>query len=220
MTETVVAPVATPEGLLAALKHRYAVKKFDPTGRISDEVWKALEEALVLSPSSLGLQPWKFLVVDDAAIRGRLRAASWNQSQVTDADKLVVFAVRKDFGPDDIERFLDRMAKVRRVDKETLTSFKQMMLRSISRPQDEVDQWLTRQVYIALGMFLAAAAALGVDTCPMEGFDKDAYDAILDLARHGWKAVVLAAAGVRSPGDAYADAEKVRFPLADVVQHL
>ncbi len=220
MIETPVVPVATPAELLAALRRRYAVKRFDPAGKIAAGVWQALEEALVLAPSSLGLQPWKFFVVDDPAVRAKLRAASWGQSQITDADKLVVFAVRKDFGPTDVGRFLDRIAEVRRVDKATLASFKQMMLNSISKPPDEVEAWLTRQVYIALGVFLAAAAALGVDTCPMEGFDKDAYDSILGLPQRGWKAVVVATAGVRSPEDAYATIEKVRFPLPDVVEHL
>ena len=220
MIETQVAPAATPAELLAALRHRYAVKRFDPAGKIAAGVWRALEEALVLAPSSLGLQPWKFFVVDDPAVRARLRAVSWGQSQITDADKLVVFAVRKDFGPTDVERFLDRIAAVRRVDKATLASFKEMMLNSISKPPLEVEAWLTRQVYIALGVFLTAAAVLGVDTCPMEGFDRDAYDSILGLARQGWKAVVVATAGVRSPEDAYARREKVRFPLADVVQHV
>src|SRR5208337_4111997 len=120
MIETTVAPVATPEGLLSALRHRYAVKKFDPAGKIAGNVWAALEEALVLSPSSLGLQPWKFFVVDDAATRAKLRQVSWGQSQITDADKLVVFTVRKDFGPTDVERFLNRISAVRRVDKKTL----------------------------------------------------------------------------------------------------
>ena len=220
MTDTAVAHIATPEDLLAALGHRYAVKKFDPAGKVPDDVWKALEEALVLSPSSFGLHPWKFFVVDDRAVRAKLRPASWDQSQITDADKLVVFAVRKCFGPADVEHFLDRIAEVRRVDKETLASFKQMMLHSVSQPPEQVEAWLTRQVYIALGVFLAASAALGVDACPMEGFDKNEFDRILGLSPKGWKAVVIATAGVRSAEDAYANAEKVRFPLNEVVQHL
>jgi nitroreductase len=220
MSETATLPVTSPEDLLTALRHRYAVKKFDPTGKLPREVWQALEEALVLAPSSYGLQPWKFFVVDDPGTRAKLRKVSWGQSQITDADKLVVFAVRSDYGAADVEHLLDRISEVRHVDKEALASYKEMILGSISRPAEQVEAWLARQVYIALGVFLASAAALGVDACPMEGFEKSEYDAILGLPKRGWKAVVVATAGVRAADDAYANAEKVRFPLAEVVQHL
>lgn len=206
--------------IVDALNWRYAVKKFDPAGRIPAEKWAALEQSLVLSPSSYGLQAWKFLVIEDKALRAKLRPASWDQSQITDADKLVVFLVKKDAGPADVERFVERISEVRRVPKELIEGYKQMMLKSVSLPPEKVEAWLTRQVYIALGAFLVAAASLGVDTTPMEGFDKDKYDEILGLHAKGWKAVVLAAAGVRAHDDAYAKSAKVRFPLSEVVEHL
>lgn len=206
-----------PETLLNALNWRYAVKKFDAAGRIPLDKWEALEESLLLSPSSYGLQAWKFLVVEDKALRAKLRPASWDQSQITDADKLVVFLVKKDAGPEDVQRFVDRISEVRRVPAETLEGYKQMMLQSMSLPPEKVEAWLTRQVYIALGNFLTSAALLGVDACPMEGFDKDEYDNILGLREQGWKSVVVATAGVRASDDAYAKSRKVRFPKAEIV---
>src|SRR5512146_2370368 len=109
--------------ILDCLRWRYATKRFDASRRIPDADWSALEEALVLAPSSYGLQPWKFFVVNDPALRAKLKAVSWEQTQITDADKLVVFAVKKDFGAADVERFVERISEVRRVPKEVLESY-------------------------------------------------------------------------------------------------
>src|SRR5258708_38126374 len=105
----------TPEGLISSLRWRSATKKFDPSRKIPAPAWAALEEALVLAPSSYGLQPWKFFVIDDPALRAKLKPASWDQSQITDADKLVVFAVKKDIGAADVGRFVERISEVRRL---------------------------------------------------------------------------------------------------------
>lgn len=220
MITTAATKAVAPADVLSSLQWRYAVKKFDPAGRIPAAQWAALEQSLVLSPSSYGLQAWKFLVIDDKALRAKLRPASWDQSQITDADKLVVFLVKKDAGPADVERFIDRISEVRRVPREILADYQKMMVQSVSLPPEKVEAWLTRQVYIALGTFLTTAALLGVDTTPMEGFDKDKYDEILGLHAQGWKSVVVAAAGVRATDDAYAKNAKVRFPLNEVVEHL
>jgi nitroreductase len=211
---------AAPEALLASLRRRYAVKKFDPAAKIPAPVWSALEEALVLAPSSYGLQPWKFFVVDDPALRAKLKPASYGQTQIVDADKLVVFAVKKDFGAADVERFVERIAEVRRLPKEALEGYKKMMLASASLPPERVAAWLIRQVYLALGVFVTSAAALGVDACPMEGFDKDQYDAILGLPAKGYNAVVVATAGTRADDDMAASQAKVRFAKGEVIENL
>lgn len=209
-----------PSELVKRLNWRYAVKKFDPARKIPDETWNALEEALVLSPSSYGLQPWKFFVVDDPKVRAQLRAASWDQTQITDASRLVVFAGRKDFAEADIDRHLARIADVRKADPASLAPIKQMMAGVLKKPADVLRAWIARQVYIALGNFLASAAALGVDACPMEGFDPAQYDAILGLPAKGYTALVVATAGHRSADDAYARAAKVRYPKHELVTHI
>ena len=211
---------ASSEGLLSSLRWRIATKKFDPAKKIPETQWSALEESLVLAPSSYGLQAWKFFVVDDAALRAKLKSAAWGQGQITDADKLVVFAVKKDFGAADVERYVERISEIRRLPMLALEGYKKTMLASAALPPDKVQAWLIRQVYIALGVFLTSAAALGVDACPMEGFDKDKFDEILGLPAKGWSSVVLATAGYRAADDAYAAQAKVRFAKSEVVAHL
>lgn len=220
-TATAAVPAAaTPETLLESLRGRYAVKKFDPAGRIPAPIWQALQQALVLAPSSYGLQPWKFFVVADPALRAKLRAVSWGQSQITDADKLVVLAARRGFGAPDVERHLDRMAEVQGAPKASLEGARKMLLGAVARPQSDIDSWVAKQVYIALGTLLTSAAALGVDACPMEGFDKASYDELLGLEAKGYAAQVVAALGCRAEDDRYALSPKVRFPQAEVVEIL
>ncbi|MCX5790203.1 MAG: NAD(P)H-dependent oxidoreductase [Elusimicrobia bacterium] len=209
-----------PDTLLASLRWRIATKKFDPTKKIPTPLWSALEDSLVLSPSSYGLQPWKFFVVEDKAVRAKLKPVSWGQPQIVDADKLVVFAARKDLSAADVDRYLERISEVRRLPKEVLADYRKMMLASVSQEPARVQAWATRQIYIALGVFLTAAAVLGVDACPMEGIDKDKYDEILGLPAKGWNAVLVATAGYRADDDAYAKLAKVRFPKAELIQKI
>jgi nitroreductase len=205
------------ETIVRQLNWRYATKKFDPARKIQAPDWKTLEHALVLSPSSYGLQPWKFFVVTNSEVRTKLRAAAWNQAQITDASHLVVLAVRKGFNAADVQRYVERVADVRNVALESLEGFKSMMLGSVNRPAEQVATWTSRQVYIALGNFLAAAAMLGIDACPMEGFDAAQFDEILGLAKQGYTAVVLAAAGYRAEDDPSAKLPKVRFSPEEVI---
>lgn len=208
------------EDLLGQLRWRYATKKFDPTRKISDTHWKTLEEAVTLAPSSYGFQPWKFFVVTNSEIRRQLQQVSWNQPQIVDASHLVIFASKQNAGVRDVDRYLDRIAQVRQVPRESLDGFKQMLLGSMNRPGGEVDAWCTRQVYIALGVFLSASAMLGIDACPMEGFEAEKYDQILSLPARGYNARVLAAAGYRAENDRAAQTPKVRFPVDEVIERI
>ena len=206
--------------LLSQLRWRYATKKFDPQRRISPADWQTLEDAVILSPSSFGLQPWRFFVIDDPKLRGKLRELSWNQPQITDASHLVVFAVKHNPGQADVERHIDRISSVRGVPREKLDGLRQMMLGTMNRPGGDLDNWLSRQVYIALGVFLTSAALLGIDACPMEGFDAAKYDDLLGLPAKGYSARVVAAAGYRAVDDPAAQAPKVRFEPHTVVEHV
>jgi nitroreductase len=207
------------ETALRQLQWRYAVKKFDPTRTIPADDWRALEQSLVLAPSSFGLQPWKFFVVTDPATRARLPALTWGQSQVVEASHLVVFAIKRAFGPEDVERHVTRTAEVRGVPVEALAGFKKMLIGSLLPPPSGLDltAWATNQVYLALGVFMTAAAMLGIDTCPMEGFQPAKYDELLDLTARGYASTVLCAAGYRAADDKAAKMPKVRFRTEDVV---
>lgn len=211
-----------PSELLTALNWRYATKKFDPTKKIPAETWSALEQALVLSPSSFGIQPWKFLVVTDPTVREKLVPVSWGQTQPKDSSHFVVFAVRKDLPEAHIDRYVARTAELRGSTPEALAPFKKMMMGSLegARAKGFLDTWQTHQVYIALGQFMASAAVLGVDTCPMEGLEPAKYDEILGLTGTGYATVVACAAGYRAGDDKYATLPKVRFSVADVIQHV
>src|SRR5581483_5409464 len=126
-------PAVAPETVLGQLAWRYATKKFDPARKIAPELWAKLEQAVILSPSSYGLQPWKFVVVTDPEVRKRLHPVSWNQPQILDASHLVVFAAKNPPTPDDVERHVARTARVRGIDPGALDGFRQMMLGSLSR---------------------------------------------------------------------------------------
>jgi len=211
-----------PSTLLSALQWRYATKAFDPAKKISHETWKTLEETLVLTPSSCGLQPWKFIVITDDAMKARLRSHSWNQSQVTDCSHHVVFASTRKLTEADIDEHLARTAEVRGTTLESLQGFRNMMVGDLIQGERSkvIGDWAARQAYIALGNFMTAAAMLRVDTCPMEGFDPVEYDKILGLEARNLTAAVCCPAGYRLDTDKYAALPKVRFKAEDVVKYI
>ena len=209
----------TSEQLLQQLQWRYATKQFDPARKISATDWAAIEAALVLSPSSFGLQPWKFVIVTDPAVREKLVGVSWNQRQVADASQLVVFALKKNFSEADVKAYIDRISAVRGIPAVALAPFNDMMVGSLFKGRDAAARkvWAINQIYIALGNFLTSAAVLGIDTCPMEGIDPAKYDEILGLDALGLATVVVGVAGYRAATDKYAALKKVRFEKKDVI---
>lgn len=210
-----------PAALIAAQNRRYATKKFDPQRLISAEIWETLEEALRLSPSSFGLQPWKFIVVENPALREALKPKSWNQNQVVDAARLVVFAVKHPLSAADVDRFVARMAEVHGTPVESHAGYGKVVAGFLENPPYPLDrrEWAIRQVYIALGNFMTSAAVLGVDTCPMEGLDPAGYDEVLGLTGTGFQTVVACAAGHRAEGDLHAARTKVRYRREEVFEY-
>jgi nitroreductase len=209
----------TPETLISHLEWRYATKRFDPGKKIPDATWTALEDSLVLAPSSFGLQPFKFIVVTDPSLKEKLRPACWDQPQLTECSHVVVFARRQRTTEADIDLFVARMAEVRGVAKESLAGYRGFMTGTlVGGPLEPIaDAWAARQAYIALGAFLTSAALLGVDTCPMEGFVPEKVDEVLGLTGTGFGSVVIATAGYRSAEDKYASLAKVRFPKETLI---
>jgi nitroreductase len=204
--------------LLAQLNWRYATKQFDPARKISATDWATLEEALLLTASSGGLQPWKFIVVTDPVVRAKLLPASYGQAQIADASHLVVFAAKNNFSEADVDAHLEHVAEVRGAPVEALAPLRGMLVGGIVKALDESarNAWARNQTYIALGNFLTSAALLGIDACPMEGFDRAQYDEILGLKAKGLASAVIATVGYRLPSDKYASAPKVRFPKEQV----
>ncbi len=208
--------------LLDQLNWRYATKQFDRSRKISPQDWAILEEALVLTPSGVGLQPWQFFVIDDPKVRAELLLASYGQPQVVDASHLVVFAAKANFAEADVDAHVRRMADVRGLPVESLAGLRNMGVQSVVQGMNETERrsWATNQTYIALGNLLTSAALLGIDACPMEGIERSRYDDILDLKTKGLRTTMIATLGYRLPTDKYATTPKVRFPREQIVHHV
>ncbi len=202
------------------LNWRYAVKQYDRTRTVSEEDWNVLEDSVLLAPTSFGLQPFKLIVITDPAIKERLREAAYGQPQITDSSHLAVFAYKKLLTPDDLAKFIDRVAEVRNVERESLADYEQVINGSAKRAIDGgfIEAWNSRQAYIALGFLLETAAMLGIDATPMEGFDAAKFNEILGLEEYS--AVVVAAIGYRSNEDWLAPLPKVRARREDLVVRL
>jgi nitroreductase len=212
----------TTTDLLEHLKWRYATKQFDPAKTIAPEIWTALEDALVLTPSSYGLQPWKFLIITSPELKEQLKPLSWNQSQVTDCSHYVVFAIKKNLTAEDVDRFMARTAELQGGTVEAMAGYRNLIVSDLvdGARSFNINDWSTRQTYIALGNFMTSAALLGVDTCPMEGIEPVNYDRLLGLSAKGFTTVVACAAGYRSEADKYASLAKVRFPKSEILETL
>lgn len=208
----------TPATIVDSLRWRYSTKAFDPSRKIAPDVWNAIEQSLVLSPSSFGLQPWKFVVITDQSVKDQLPAISWNQSQTKDCSHMVVLAGRKTLNAADVNRYVDRITQVRDIPGDPLRGYKDMMLGIVgSMPAADLDTWCAKQVYIALGFLMETCALLGVDACPMEGIVGPEYDKLLKLPEMGYTALVGCAVGYRSSEDKYAAFPKVRYESKDVI---
>jgi nitroreductase len=208
----------TTTDLTAALQWRYATKSFDATKKIPAATLEALISALHLSPSSFGLQPWKFFVIENSDLRDQLRLQSWNQPQVTDASHLIVLAAKETITTADIHDWIQCLASTQGTPIEQLAPLQGMITQFTGAMSiDDMQQWNSRQVYIALGQLMTSAAVMGVDSCPLEGISAAAYDQILSLDGSGYRTLVACALGYRSEHDKYATAPKARFPLEKVV---
>ena len=197
--------------LLKSLNWRYATKKFDATAKISEENIEILKEAIRLSASSFGLQPYEVLIIEDKEIRNKLRPASWDQSQITDASHLFVFSAKTDVSNDDIDGYIKNASQTRNIAIENLEGYGDFMKSKIvSLDTNTKTVWSTKQTYIALGNLLAACGQLQIDSCPMEGFDPVMYDEILNLKEKGLTSAVVVAVGYRAEEDQTQHLVKVR----------
>jgi nitroreductase len=209
-----------PQQLLQALNWRYATKIFDATKKIPAEIWQTLEQALVLTPTSYGLQPYKFIVMADDAKRAELLAHSWKQKQVVQCSHYVVFAARKKMTEADIDHWIQRLSEVRKVPVDSLKEYRGMMIGDVVHGlrSNVAHEWAARQAYIALGNLMTCAAVLGLDACPMEGLAPAEYDKVLNLNGSGYATVVACALGYRAASDKNASLAKVRYEAKDLVQ--
>jgi nitroreductase len=191
---------------------RYATKKFDSTKKISTEDLNTLKEAIRLSSSSFGLQPYKVIIVENPELRTQLQASSWGQSQIVEASHLLVFASKTDVSPEYVDGYLQNIATTRGLSLEDVNPYGDYMKGFLANvPADVMPIWTSKQTYLALGNLLNAAAELKIDVTPMEGFVPAQYNEILGLTELGLNASLVATIGYRSEEDASQHYAKVRI---------
>jgi nitroreductase len=206
---------------LENLHWRYATKKFDASKKISSNDLNSLLEVIRLSASSYGLQPYHVFVIEDPEIRTKLKAASWNQSQITDASQLLVFAHKTTFDESLVDTFLENISETRQLPLDQLQGYGELIKTNLLKlSEDQKAIWTSRQAYIALGNLLSAAANLKIDACPMEGFVPEKVNEILGLKEKQLNAVVLATIGYRSSQDVAQHYKKVRQSKNELFTYL
>ena len=207
--------------ILKALNWRYAVKAYDKDKQVSKEDFETILEAGRLSPSSFGIEAWKFLVIENPALREQIKGAAWGQPQVTDASHLVVVTRRTDVRANIMRELVERTAKAQGVEVESLAAMKQMLDGSVAaRTDEQLDAWASAQAHIALGIMVETAALLNVDASSMGGFNPAQVDEILGLKEKNLASVVLFAVGYRSADDAQAMRPKVRRTNEEVIEYV
>jgi len=204
--------------LIDKLNWRYATKAFDPDRKVPGTKIEFLKEAIRLSASSYGLQLYKVLIIEHKEIRAELKKASWNQPQITDASHLFVFCNYTTGYDHQIDNYIERIIRTQGHSPK-LFEYANSIKNSIARmSSSERKSWSEKQTYLALNNLLIACAELRIDACPMEGFEKPAYNRILGLDESGLNASVIAPIGYRSPMDETQYRVKVRKSMDELFQ--
>ncbi|MGV8955610.1 MAG: NAD(P)H-dependent oxidoreductase [Cypionkella sp.] len=204
------------------LNWRYATKAMDPSKKVPRAKLDAILEATNLAPTSSGLQPFEVFVVTNDDLRAKVRAAAWDQAQITDSTYLLVFAAWDNYTAERIDAVVNQTHAERGTPIEVLNAYFDN-LKATYLPRDAEVNYAhaARQAYIALGIALTAAAFEEVDATPMEGFDPDQVDAILGLRAKGLRSVALMPVGYRAAtGDWLQGAKKVRKPMTELVTEI
>ena len=190
---------------------RYATKKFDATKKVTSNDMDILKEAIRLSASSYGLQPYQVLIIENQEIRAQLQPAAWGQAQIVDASHIIVFATETNFGDLQIDKYIKNLTETRGIPAESVQGYSDFMKTKINGlTEDQKTVWTAKQTYLALGNLLNAAAELKIDVTPMEGFEPEKFDAILGLEKRGLHSAVVATIGYRHNEDATQHYAKVR----------
>ncbi|MCB2387443.1 NAD(P)H-dependent oxidoreductase [Thalassolituus alkanivorans] len=198
--------------VISNLQWRYATKKFDSSRTVEQEKLDTILEAIRLTATSSGQQPYEVLVVTNKEIREQIKPHAWNQSQITDCSHLLVFAAWDNYTADRINHMFDLTNEIRGFKNEGWENYRAMLLSIYPQRDAETNyQHAARQAYIGLGSALIAAAEARVDSTPMEGFDPEKVDEILGLKEKGLRSVILLPLGYRAEeGDWLVNLQKVR----------
>jgi nitroreductase len=200
------------------LKWRYAVKKFDTNKNLTQEQLNLLKEAFNLTATSYGLQPLKLVVLENKEIQEKLVPHSWNQQQVVQVSHLLVICVKDKYTPKEVETYFNLVQQIRNTPDDVINPFKEFLTAEIAKKtQEELFIWNKNQAYIALGNLLTVCAMQQIDSCPMEGFNPEKYDEILQLKERNLKSVLVLPVGFRAEDDYMKDLKKVRKNITETV---
>lgn len=204
--------------LVNTLNWRYATKKFNPEKKIPEEQITDLLKGMNLAPSSLGLQPYEFIVIHDQEVQEKLLEHSYSQSQVTDASHVIIISAKTEVSGTYVNDFISRTAKIRKIPTEELDGYKGMINGFLSsKTPTELSIWSQKQCYTVLGVMMSLCADMKIDSCPMEGFVPEKYNEILGLDKKGLHATLVIPVGYRSEDDEYASLKKTRHSLDEIV---
>ena len=200
--------------LIEKLQWRYATKKMDSTKSVPPEKVEKILEAIRLTASSSGLQPYEVLVITNKTIREKIKAIAWDQTQIVDCSHLLVFAAWDTYTADRINQSFDMTEKIRNFKSDAGDIYRQKLLNGYTVRDAETNYThAAKQAYIGLGTALIAAAFEEVDSTPMEGFDPVALDEILNLKEKGLRSVVMLPLGYRKADEDWLmNLKKVRKP--------
>ena|SRR5690554_4195174 len=207
--------------LVENLKWRYATKKYDASKKVSEKDINYIKEAVQLTASSYGLQPFKVLEIKDPALKEALKPLSWNQSQITDASHLFVFCNKIKVTDEDVDGMMQLRAKTNNIPIEKISSYGEFVKEKMKEKSDvEMFHWTAKQAYMALSTALIACAELQIDATPMEGFDAEDYNIKLGLKEKGLNASAWLAVGYRHADDIAQNNKKVRKPISSLFELL
>lgn len=207
--------------LIEQLQWRYAVKRMDGT-EVSEEKVRKILESIRLAPTSMGLQPFEILVVENPEVKKDIFQIACGQPQVLESSHLLIFAGWNQVTDLQVENYMKTIAEIRNLELDLLDDFKRSILKfTRSRNESKIREWSARQVYLALGTAIDAAALSHVDATPMEGFNAQAIDEYFNLKEDNLHSVVLLALGYRDEGkDEFAGAPKVRRNFDDLFRFI
>lgn len=201
---------------LKAMAFRHACKTFDTAKQIPQEEFESMLEVARLSPSSFGMEPWRLIVVRRPELRKALKSACWNQNQITECSELVIFTTDNDTVRSDTP-YVRKMFERRGLPKEAVETYMGVYknyLEPIECDEVLLENWTAKQCYIAMANMMTYAATLQIDSCPIEGFDKESVEAILDL-EYGHSVAVMCAFGYRvNP-----QSEQKRLEMKHIVEY-
>jgi nitroreductase len=204
--------------IIDSLKWRYATKKFDDTLKIEESKIDIIKNAFNLTATSFGLQTINLIVISNKALREALVEHSYFQKQVLEASHLLVICIQNDILDTDIDNYFDNVKAIRNTPETILSPYRNDLKSNMKKMSlKERQQWSKNQAYIVLGNLMTVCALEEIDSCPMEGFNPEAYDKLLDLESRNLKSVLLLPIGYRSKDDMFASFKKVRKQINETI---